>query len=236
MDVQNINWIYFLIIVGIIILIIWIIAGGKNHDFIGISPILEHDDISYRKEEITLSVCSKSKFQRSMSFKQLSAVKEINDEKDRMINMDEDTLKEYCNTKPKNMSNGEAFAKIIMEEIYGVPFKKIRPDWLKNPETNKNLELDLFSDNVIVNGSKYSIAVEYSGMQHYVYPNKFFKNTTDFKNQLRRDIYKREMCDLNDVFLITIPYYITPENMKQYVIDAIPEPMLPERYKSDNYK
>ena len=109
--------------------------------------------------------------------------------------------------------------------------EKIRPSWLQNPETGANLELDLFSDNVVVNGVRYSVAIEYNGAQHYIFPNHFCKNEEQFKNQIKKDIYKREICDLNDVFLITVPYYIANDKMKQYIIENIPDVMLPSRYK-----
>jgi hypothetical protein len=64
-----------------------------------------------------------------------------------------------------------------------------------------------------------------------VFPNHFNKTEEQFKNQIKRDIYKREICNLNDVFLLTIPYYIGNDKMKQYIIDNIPDMMLPERYK-----
>ena len=123
-------------------------------------------------------------------------------------------------------------AKKILEKIYGVTFNKVRPNWLKNPETDRNLELDLFNENIIIDGTKYSIACEYSGSQHFIYPNGFHKNEQDFKNQLRRDIYKLEMCNLNDVFLLTIPYYISLDNMEAYILENIPNEMLPHKYRN----
>lgn len=234
MDFSNIDWIYFVVIIVIIIFIIWLFLGGKNHQYIGVSPLLEQEspNISHQRSQNLSNVCSSSKFERVMSFKQLNEVNRINMEREQMLNMNGQQLEEFCKTKPKNMSKGEHHAKMVIEEIYGIPFKKIRPDWLKNPETGANLELDLFSDNIIINGTKYSVAVEYCGIQHYIYPNKFFKTEQDFKNQLRRDMYKREICDLNDVFLITVPYYVATEDMKKYILGMIPEPLLPEKYKN----
>jgi hypothetical protein len=233
MEWKTSGWIYVIIIFVVIIIVIWLVAGGKNYEFVGVNPLLEIDDInlSYRNSYALSRVCSSSKFERSMSFKQLSELSRINRERDELLSASAEELKKICANKPKNVSKGEAYAKIIIEEIYGTRFEKIRPSWLQNPETGANLELDLFSDNVVVNGVRYSVAIEYNGAQHYIFPNHFCKNEEQFKNQIKRDIYKREICDLNDVFLITVPYYIANDKMKQYIIENIPDVMLPSRYK-----
>ena len=44
------------------------------------------------------------------------------------------------------MSRGERKCKRIIQKIFRKPFTKIRPDFLKNPETNRNLELDLYNE------------------------------------------------------------------------------------------
>jgi hypothetical protein len=231
---DNIDWIYIILIFVVFIFIIWLFFGGNKHDYLGVDPIVPSHVIkneSYSRSIPAYSVCSSSKFEQLMSHRQLSELQRINMERDEMLQADSKKLLEICKNKPKKISDGEHFAKITIEKIYGVPFKKIRPDWLKNPETGRNLELDLYSDNVIIDGVKYCIAVEYSGLQHYQFPNKFWKSEKEFKNQIRRDIYKREMCDLNDVFLITVPYYISVNEMEKYIVSMIPESMLPRRYR-----
>ena len=45
------------------------------------------------------------------------------------------------NKKVKNKnSKGEIECKRVMEKIFGIPFIKIRPKWLLNEDTGKNLE------------------------------------------------------------------------------------------------
>jgi hypothetical protein len=43
-------------------------------------------------------------------------------------------------------SKGEAHARKISKEIFQKPFDKIRPDFLRNNVTGKNLELDLYNE------------------------------------------------------------------------------------------
>jgi len=116
-------------------------------------------------------------------------------------------LGEHTCFKSAKKSKGELLCKKAIEEIYGVPFYCVRPDFLKNPETGRNLELDLYNDDL-------KIAVEYNGIGHYVYPNPFHKTKEDFLNQVRRDQFKIETCDQNGIYLISVPYNV-PNNYEQ---------------------
>jgi hypothetical protein len=121
----------------------------------------------------------------------------------------------YKNAK---MSKGEALCKQVIEEIYGAPFYCVRPDFLKNPETGRNLELDLYND-------FYKVGVEYEGIQHSVYPNIFHKTREEFLNQVRRDEYKRKTCDEHGIYLITVPHNVKLEysEIKKYIEYYLPE-------------
>ena len=121
----------------------------------------------------------------------------------------------YKNNKP---SKGEALCKQAIEDIYGAPFFCVRPDFLKNPETGRNLELDLYND-------FYKVAVEYSGKQHYVYPNTFHKTQEEFIKQVRRDEFKVEMCDKHGIYLITVPHTVKNDydEIRKYIEYYLPE-------------
>lgn len=99
-------------------------------------------------------------------------------------------------------SIGEKYSCKILEEYLGKKIKtNYRPNFLKNPETGRNLELDMYDDEM-------KIAIEYNGEQHYKYPNKFHKSEKEFVNQVYRDEYKKTICEKEGIFLINIPYYI----------------------------
>lgn len=112
--------------------------------------------------------------------------------------------------------NKEELCCKILSEIYEVKFEKIRPDWLKNPYTNKSLELDCYS-------YEYGVALEYQGIQHYKFPNPFHKAEQDFIMQKQRDIAKKYMCESKGILYIEVPYYIPVENLKKYIENKIVE-------------
>lgn len=125
--------------------------------------------------------------------------------------------KEPVVTKPRKYgSKGEQICCETMEKIYGVPFTSVRPDWLKNPETGANLEIDCYNDEL-------KLGVEYNGIQHYVFPNIYHRNNKDFINQVRRDQYKLEMCDKNGVYLITVPHNVPHNKIEEYIKSHLPE-------------
>lgn len=113
------------------------------------------------------------------------------------------------------VSKGEQECKRVMEEIYGVEFKSVRPTWLRNPETGCNLELDCYNEDL-------RLAVEYNGEQHYNWPNYTNQSFEQFIKQARRDIFKREMCDRRGVYLISVPYLIPISKIKEYIWKHLP--------------
>ena len=98
-------------------------------------------------------------------------------------------------------SKGEIECRRILETIFKVPFSKARPDFLKNPVTGNNLELDCFN-------ATLKLGVEYNGQQHYSYTSFFHKNVEASINQKYRDELKRRMCQENGINLIEVPYTI----------------------------
>jgi len=125
-------------------------------------------------------------------------------------------LGDHKQFKTKNLSKGEELCKKVIEEIYEKPFYCVRPDFLKNPETNRNLELDCYNDEL-------KIAVEFNGSQHYKWPNYTNQTYEDFIKQVRRDQFKVEACDKNGVYLITVPYNVPKHAIKDYIHYYLPE-------------
>jgi hypothetical protein len=102
-----------------------------------------------------------------------------------------------------------AFSSLVGREIQ----RNIRPNFLKNPATRRNLELDCY-DPVSKTG------IEYDGIQHYQYPNRFHKTIQEFEAQQQRDKTKEELCHKNGVRLIRVPYIIA-EVPKAQKYDAV---------------
>jgi hypothetical protein len=117
--------------------------------------------------------------------------------------------------KPKE-SKGEIECRRVLENIFNRSFTKDRPNFLNNPVTggNFNLELDCYNPEL-------KLAVEYNGIQHYKYTPYFHKNNEAFLNQKYRDELKRRMCKDNMITLIEVPYTVKVENIKDYLIKEL---------------
>jgi len=116
----------------------------------------------------------------------------------------------------KMISKGEKICKCVLEKMYGLPFTNVRPNWLKNPKTGRNLELDCYNDEI-------KIAVEYNGIQHYEWPNFLGTDKSVFEKQLERDTLKKELCRKNGVFLIIVPYHVKFKDIPKYIAVRLPE-------------
>jgi hypothetical protein len=103
-----------------------------------------------------------------------------------------------------------------MGELYGVIFKRERPEFLRNPETGKLLEIDCYNAHL-------RIGVEVNGIHHYVWPNYTGQSQEEFIKQVRRDQFKVEMCDKSGVYLITLPYNVPDNKVRDYIKYYLPE-------------
>ena len=128
----------------------------------------------------------------------------------------EDALATKEPKKTKAESKGESECRRILEEIYGRKFPSSRPDFLKNPESGHNLELDGYCEDL-------QIAFEYNGSQHYNFPNWIHKSRDEFDKQVRRDQYKIQACDRSGVYLITVPWTIPHNLIRDFIIYYLPE-------------
>jgi hypothetical protein len=105
-----------------------------------------------------------------------------------------------------NTKSQEYRIRKIMENFFGVPFDKVRPAFLRNEKTNRNLELDLYNKDL-------NIAIEVQGQQHLSYLPHFHRDYTDFENQKYRDHLKYKKCKEHNVKLVVIYYYEISERM-----------------------
>jgi len=114
-------------------------------------------------------------------------------------------------SKPKD-SKGEVICRNYLERITRRRFAKARPDFLRNPVTGGdfNLELDCFNPEL-------RLALEYNGVQHYKYVPYFHKNKEAFLNQKYRDEMKRTKCRENGIKLIEVPYSVKHDDLESYV-------------------
>lgn len=111
-------------------------------------------------------------------------------------------------------SKGEMLCRQILEEIFKEEFPCVRPNFLKNPETKRNLEFDCYNHQL-------RVACEYHGAQHYIFPNRYHKTIEEFYQQVRRDEYKKDLCDQYKITLIIVPYTIPYRDIKSYIIKKL---------------
>lgn len=108
----------------------------------------------------------------------------------------------------------EELCRQIVEDIFGKKFPRARPNFLKNPNTRRNLEIDCYCEEL-------GIGIEYNGIQHYKYPNIFHKTKEEFIRGLSNDKFKRETCKINGILLIIIPYTLPKCEIRKYIIDQV---------------
>ena len=127
-----------------------------------------------------------------------------------MVNGKEKKVTKVFRLKGKKKFKAEELCRKTFERIFDKKFPSCRPKFLKNPNTNYNLELDGYNPEL-------QIAFEYSGKQHYEYPNIFHKTEKDFMSQVVRDTFKKKMCHLLKINLIIIPYTVKYTDIPLYI-------------------
>jgi len=120
---------------------------------------------------------------------------------------------EYMQHTP-NDSKLELQTKFLIENIFNVPFYKVRPHFLRNEVTGYNLELDLYNDDL-------KLAIEVQGDQHYKFIPFFHRNKDAFRMQRYRDEMKKQKCMNEGITLIEIPYKVGEKGLKKYLLTQL---------------
>jgi hypothetical protein len=115
-----------------------------------------------------------------------------------------------------NASKGEKLCMQVLSKIYKKPFYRVRPDFLRNPDTGRNLELDIFN-------SELGIACEYNGKQHYAFPSFPGHTREKFIQGLKKDLYKIKTCKRLGIYLIVVPYTVKIENIEDFIRSRLNE-------------
>lgn len=195
------GYIFWLVVILIVIFLLWIFLGGGDYRYQGLNlpksdpetPVEE--DPVYEETRIEEPIVEQVKV-------------EINNTPPVPV---------FIPSEPdKTKSTGERICCHTLEKIYHKPFKTIRPDFLRNPETGRNMELDCYNEEL-------KIAVEYNGIQHYVWPNFTRQTKEDFLKQVKRDELKVQLCDQHGVYLIRVPYNVPKNMIPEYIKYYLPE-------------
>lgn len=128
--------------------------------------------------------------------------------------------------KDGSKRKGESIMRRELEKRFGLNFPSVFPDFLKNPNTNRKLELDCYC-------YKLNLGLEFHGIQHYEYPNPFHRSQDEFDKQVWHDEYKIGRCKQEYIVLIVVDGRDTSNNYKQQLISL--KRLLNGEIEGDNY-
>ncbi|AHH02016.1 helicase nuclease [Pithovirus sibericum] len=192
------------------IAILWLIYGGKEQEFVGISL----EDTKFLSS-IGASIVDKKPSTQSVDKEEVTISLPTESPRPTPRNLSYPPIEDCEPLQPGKRSKGEQICCDTLEKIYSKPFYRVRPGFLRNPETGRKLEIDCFNKDL-------RIGVEYNGRQHYVWPNFTGQSKQEFLNQVRRDRFKIETCDRNGVYLITVPYTVSHDQIPLYIQQRLP--------------
>ncbi|MFW9970118.1 MAG: hypothetical protein ACFFDF_07955 [Candidatus Odinarchaeota archaeon] len=115
----------------------------------------------------------------------------------------------WCPRCGRNGGYSERVCRKFFKEIFGKDFRITKFEWLINDD-GFQMHLDGFN-------FRLKIAFEYNGIQHYIYNEHFYKSKEEFEKRKRDDKEKVELCKKNGIKLIIIPYYISFDEMEEYI-------------------
>jgi hypothetical protein len=127
--------------------------------------------------------------------------------------------------KKKRVWKSQEYCRQIIEKLFpGYKFPSVRPKFLRNPVSGKNLELDCYN-------KELKLALEYDGKQHAEYVPHFHKKGVDeFRYQVVKDDFKTIKCKVMGISLIRVPHYIIKIDLEKYIRNEINK--LPYEIKS----
>ena len=117
-----------------------------------------------------------------------------------------------------NTNKTEKQVRKIFETKFNKEFPTVKPNFLKNPVTGCNLELDGYCEEL-------KLAFEYDGEQHYRKAH-YHTDDTNLHKQQQRDKLKDQLCKNANITLIRIPYW-EKDNLEEFIqskIDQINNP------------
>ncbi|KKL80946.1 hypothetical protein LCGC14_1999660 [marine sediment metagenome] len=103
----------------------------------------------------------------------------------------------------------ERICRQFFETIFNSKFPTKKPNWCVNSRGNL-MHLDGFNEDL-------KLAFEYHGIQHFEFNPHFHNKNETFKQSKKDDEDKRNLCKLNDIVLIEVPYTVEYKKMQKYI-------------------
>lgn len=113
-----------------------------------------------------------------------------------------------------NPRSRENVMRAALELLTCKPFVKIRPPWLRNPLTGRNLEIDAWCEEL-------KLACEFQGYQHTVFPNRFHKTFDQFLAQQQRDKFKAQTLASLGIRLLEVPHTVCVEEIPSFLSERL---------------
>jgi len=178
------DWKTWLILIIVIIALFWLFYGGnRDIEFVGLKPLYSNSNNNILTNN-------------------------NNNNNSQLFNNNNNEIPAAGRSKIENRTD-IVFTDLI-QKIGGDISKiqrNVRLPNIINPETGRRLEFDIYYEN-----GNDKIAVEVDGRQHTEFPNSFHADTPEgkkaFEAQKRRDFYKEQAAEDNNICLIRVPYYI----------------------------
>jgi len=207
-------WVWLIGMVAILVFVIWCLRSEPDPDRMSLKNIIRYILGTWARD--AQSVVSGSRSSRSSRHQ----------EEDNLFSRPSSSSSSTSTLE--RCSQGERICREFMESKYGVPFHKIRPDFLRNPVTGENLEIDIYNEDL-------RLGVEYNGQQHYRFNRHFHRGSNHiFQNQQYRDLIKEQKCKEHGIRLIIVPYTVKPQDIPDFLEEQLQD-IYPERRKEDEY-
>lgn len=112
---------------------------------------------------------------------------------------------QWCPTCSRG-TKSEEITRTYFEELFGLPFRKSRPTWLRNSR-GRQMELDGYS-------AELQIAFEYQGIQHF---KEFGLYNSNLEQRIADDKLKYELCKERGISLFYLTYKDSYEDFPKLI-------------------
>nr|QBK85045.1 MAG: hypothetical protein LCDPAC02_02440 [Pithovirus LCDPAC02] len=194
-----------LINITIIIIALSLLLNNKNEKHDILSIVIDDKEIENLSSLIKSETLKLETLKSEPLIKETPVIKIEKNNIKSVIKIDKNIYNKInLNISPDIKWKSEEKVGIIFEYIFDTKFEKnIRPEILKNPYTNRKLELDRYVV-ITFKNKKYTIAIEINGIHHKEKSNYFHIKSLDFEKQVMRDKWKYDKCRREGIILFII--------------------------------